>query len=86
MKLAAVLLALALFLPDPAHAETVSGRARVVDGDTIEIKDQKIRLWGIDAPELASAAPRTALSIPAASTAPMPSLGGLGGGSTFVQG
>ena len=40
-------------MPVVAHAETVEGMARVVDGDTIEVKDQKIRLWGIDAPELA---------------------------------
>lgn len=29
----------------------VSGRASVVDGDTIEIRGQRIRIWGIDAPE-----------------------------------
>ena len=51
MKLIAFMLV--IFMPGLAHAETVEGTARVVDGDTIEIKDQKIRLWGIDAPELA---------------------------------
>jgi endonuclease YncB( thermonuclease family) len=51
MKAVALIFALALFLPRLAHAETVEGVARIVDGDTIEIKDQKIRLWGIDAPE-----------------------------------
>jgi hypothetical protein len=47
----ALIFALAILLPRVAHAETVTGAARVVDGDTIEIEDQKIRLWGIDAPE-----------------------------------
>jgi endonuclease YncB( thermonuclease family) len=47
----ALIIALAIFLPHVAQAETVTGTARIVDGDTIEIKDQKIRLWGIDAPE-----------------------------------
>jgi endonuclease YncB( thermonuclease family) len=49
----ALIFALAILLPRVAHAETVTGAARVVDGDTIEIEDQKIRLWGIDAPEAA---------------------------------
>ena len=29
----------------------ISGIAKVIDGDTIKIKDNKIRLMGIDAPE-----------------------------------
>lgn len=32
-------------------AEAVIGRATVIDGDTIEILDKRIRLHGIDAPE-----------------------------------
>ena len=41
---------LMLLLSHPAHAD-VTGKARVVDGDTIWIANTKIRLHGIDAPE-----------------------------------
>jgi len=34
-----------------AHAETIAGRASVIDGDTLEIAGKQIRLLGIDAPE-----------------------------------
>jgi endonuclease YncB( thermonuclease family) len=29
----------------------LSGQARIIDGDTLEIHGTRIRLWGIDAPE-----------------------------------
>lgn len=45
------LLAALLFFASPAMAQTVEGRASVVDGDTIEIAGERIRLNGIDAPE-----------------------------------
>ena len=33
------------------YAATIAGPATVIDGDTLEIRDQRIRLFGIDAPE-----------------------------------
>ena len=48
-----ILAALALLaLASPAGAQTLSGLARVVDGDGVSIGGVSIRLWGIDAPEL----------------------------------
>jgi endonuclease YncB( thermonuclease family) len=34
-----------------ASAETLSGPARVIDGDTIELAGERVRLHGIDTPE-----------------------------------
>jgi endonuclease YncB( thermonuclease family) len=36
----------------PAAALTVTGEARVVDGDTLVLAGERVRLFGIDAPEL----------------------------------
>lgn len=46
----------------PATAATVSGPATVIDGDTLEVAGQRIRLFGIDAPESAQACYRDAES------------------------
>ena len=34
-----------------AFGETIYGKAKIIDGDTIHIKSDKIRLYAIDAPE-----------------------------------
>ncbi len=47
-----VILLTALLLSSLANADVISGLARVTDGDTIRIKNERIRLHGIDAPEL----------------------------------
>ncbi len=38
-------------LPSPGPVGTISGPARAIDGDTLEIRGERIRMFGIDAPE-----------------------------------
>ena len=45
-------LTLALFLPMSVAVADITGKPRVVDGDTLHINQTKIRLHGIDAPEM----------------------------------
>ena len=44
-------LTLILLLPISAAMADITGKPRVIDGDTIEIAGERIRLHGIDAPE-----------------------------------
>lgn len=51
-KRIALLFAALLLLPAFASsADAVTGRASVVDGDTIEVAGKRVRLHGVDAPE-----------------------------------
>ena len=44
------LIGVLLLIPATALAD-ITGPARVIDGDTIEVQGERIRLHGIDAPE-----------------------------------
>lgn len=46
-----ILFALILALQTAPVPEPLIGRASVVDGDTLEIRGRRVRLWGMDAPE-----------------------------------
>ena len=46
-----LILALALLAPLPAAAQTFSGPAAAIDGDTLDMAGIRVRLFGIDAPE-----------------------------------
>ncbi|WP_246215972.1 thermonuclease family protein [Microvirga makkahensis] len=48
-----VALATFLLCTTPVLAETVVGRASVIDGDTLEIRGTRVRFHGVDAPESA---------------------------------
>jgi endonuclease YncB( thermonuclease family) len=48
IRLTPLLLVLAACLPAEPN---LVGRASVIDGDTLEIHDRRVRLWGVDAPE-----------------------------------
>lgn len=51
MRKPLLILAVALLASAATAADAITGRASVVDGDTIEISGERIRFNGIDAPE-----------------------------------
>ena len=50
-KIIYLILFIFFFLKTNLYSEEITGYAKVIDGDTIRIKGNKIRLYGIDAPE-----------------------------------
>ena len=48
LRIAAALVLFAL----PALADDIIGNVRIIDGDTLEIGGKRVRLFGVDAPEL----------------------------------
>lgn len=48
---AAALAAAFVLHASPAMAESLTGTAKVIDGDTLEVAGTRIRLYGVDAPE-----------------------------------
>lgn len=70
MRILDVLVALALVLAVGALAEwlqrkeVLSGQAVVIDGDTLRLDGQRVRLLGMDAPELAQTCTRDGKSWP----------------------
>jgi endonuclease YncB( thermonuclease family) len=51
LALAVLAAALGLLAPWWGGTSTIAGPARVVDGDTLEVAGERIRLHGVDAPE-----------------------------------
>ena len=47
-----LLIFLVIFYCSITFAQSINGKAKIIDGDTIHIGKNKIRLYGIDAPEI----------------------------------
>ena len=52
MKVFILIILFLLSVTNIGNSKTILGQAKIIDGDTIHIKSNKIRLHGIDAPEL----------------------------------
>jgi endonuclease YncB( thermonuclease family) len=50
-KIGAALAFLTIGSMQAALADDLTGQASIIDGDTLEIRGARIRLWGVDAPE-----------------------------------
>ena len=55
-----------IFVLSPLNGEEISGIPKIIDGDTIYIEKYKIRLQGIDAPEIKQFCKKDYLKISAA--------------------
>jgi len=51
-------MALAVVWLEAGNETVLSGRTIVIDGDSLEINGERLRLWGLDAPELAQTCQR----------------------------
>lgn len=51
LGIAVGLIASGLFVAEEAWPESTTATVQVIDGDTLRIGDQVVRIWGIDAPE-----------------------------------
>ena len=61
-KILNIIIFIILFLT-PVKSEIISGNAIIIDGDTIRINNKKVRLHGIDAPEIKQLCQKVFLSI-----------------------
>ena len=51
VRVLVIAMALTIIFPLSARSAEISGKPRVIDGDTIEVSGERIRLHGIDTPE-----------------------------------
>lgn len=64
LRLALALISAIALGPTPLHAQSIIGTASAIDGDSIDITGQQVRLHGIDTPELRQTCLRDGASWP----------------------